>query len=144
MTASSILPCSWKLKVNYFVIYLEIPLHAEISDSGMKWMMTHYCCRYDADNCLEYLLKNYFVENGSAYIDYVNAPTAEGYTPLHLCATWRGEKAFPVLYYYGGLNLGSRDMSNRTPLDLAYQFRRDEMSKILVNFKELSVYFTIV
>ena len=106
--------------------------------------MTHYCCRYDADNCLEYLLKNYFVENGSAYIDYVNAPTAEGYTSLHLCATWKGEKSFTVLYYYGGLNLGSRDMSNRTPLDLAYQYRCNEMSKILANFKELSVYFTIV
>ena len=110
----------------------------------MKWMMVHYCCRYDAENCLEYLLKNYFVEKGAGYLDYVNARTAEGYTPLHLCAMWKGEKAFAVLYYYGGLNLGSRDKLSKTALDLAYQHQCKEMTRVLMKWRELSVYFTIV
>ena len=26
--------------------------NTEISDKGMKWMLTHLCCRWDADDCL--------------------------------------------------------------------------------------------
>lgn len=85
----------------------------------MRWMMTHLCCRWDADNSLEYLLKNYFLSKPDGYIDFVNAPTIEGYTCLHLCALWQSEKCFYVLHHYGGLSLGAKNKMFKTPLESA-------------------------
>lgn len=55
---------------------------------------------------------------GSAigYIDYVNATTVDGETPLHLAATYKCDSAFAVLHYFGGLNLNARDKNSYTPL----------------------------
>jgi hypothetical protein len=83
-------------------------------------MFTHICCRFDAYNCLDYLLKHFFLENAVRFIDYVNAPTSEGDTPLHLCGVWRAEKCFNVLYFYGGLHLSAFNRNNKTPYNTAY------------------------
>ena len=29
----------------------------EISDEKMNWTMIHFCCRWDSEKCLEYLLR---------------------------------------------------------------------------------------
>ena len=62
--------------------------NSEISDEGMRWMLIHLCCRWDSDDCLEFLLKEYFADHPGAYVDLVNSQTIEGYTCLHLCAIW--------------------------------------------------------
>lgn len=49
--------------------------NSEISDSEMRWMLTHLCCRWDSDNSLEYLLKDYFIQSPHRFVDFVNAPT---------------------------------------------------------------------
>ena len=82
----------------------------------MMWMTSHMCCRWNSPHCLEYILKEYFSQNPVGYIDYVNAPTVEGYTPLHVCSIWRADKCFGLLLQYGGLNLKSHDKMRKTPL----------------------------
>ncbi len=96
-------------------------------------MLTHLCCRWDADNCLEYLLKDYFCSNPTNYIDFVNAPTSEGYTCLHLCAMWKAEKCFYVLHHYGGLNFNARDKMMKTPYETAVEYSKTGRMKETLN-----------
>ena len=89
----------------------------------MRWMLIHLCCRWDADNCLEYLLKDYFCQHPKNYIDFVNAETNEGFTCLHLCAIWKSEKCFYILHSFGGLCLNIKDKFNKTPYETATEYK---------------------
>lgn len=84
------------------------------------------------------------MENSSRYIDFVNAPTIEGYTALHLCALWKSEKCFNVLYYYGGLHLSPLDKSRKSPLEIAMQYKVQKMVEVLGKNKEVGIGFTLV
>ena len=101
----------------------------------MKWMLTHLCCRWDADDCLEYLLKEFFAENPKKYVDFVNAQTVEGYTCLHLCAIWMSEKCLKVLLNYGGVNLHARDSKNMIPYDVSLSYKSKENMEILNKYE---------
>lgn len=81
----------------------------------MGWMLTHLCCRWDSDACLEFLLRLSFVENPKGYINFVNCQTTEGYTCLHLCSVWNSVKCFKVLHKFGGLELNLKDSKLKTP-----------------------------
>lgn len=107
-------------------------------------MMTHLACRYDSNKCLEYLLRNYFVEFASIYINYANAPTIEGYSALHMCAMWKSEKCFNTLMYYGGLSLTSVDKNAKVPLDLAIQNKSKKIVDALNFYKEKGINFTLL
>jgi hypothetical protein len=89
-------------------------------------------------------LKHYFAEHGSLYIDFVNAPTIEGYTPLHLCGMWKAEKCFIVLNYYGGLALTSKDKFNKSPLEVASQYHCKKIVETLSSYRMLSISFTML
>ena len=97
----------------------------------MEWNLIHLCCRWDADKCLEYLLKEFFSKNPKDYATFVNSPTIEGYTCLHLCAIWKAEECFKVLNYFGGLRLCSRDGHSKTPLETAEEYKMNPMIKVL-------------
>lgn len=103
----------------------------------MDWMLTHLCCRWDADNCLEFLLKEYFSTNPRGYVDLVNAPTIEGYTCLHLCSIWGSEKCLKVLLTYGGLNMAARDGTAKTAYQTAQNFKNSEIAGTLQQYQDL-------
>ena len=104
-------------------------------------MLTHMCCRWDSPHCLEYLLKEYFSENPKGYIDFVNAPTVEGYTCAHLCGMWNAHKCFSLLLQYGGLNLKALDKMRKTPLEASLDYKSGKISDVLKQFKTLNIDF---
>ena len=87
-------------------------------------MPTHFCCRWDAPKCLEYILKEFYAFSPRGYIKFVNSPTSDGYTCLHLCAIWGSEKCFALLNEYGGLDLQYKDKMNKDALQTAKDFKR--------------------
>jgi|LakMenEpi03Aug12_release.lakeMendotaPanAssembly.Ray.scaffolds.fasta_scaffold401305_2 ankyrin repeat protein len=107
-------------------------------------MLTHISCRFDAFNCLDYLLKHQFIESPVKYIDYVNAQNIDGSTCLHLCGIWKADKCFNVLYFYGGLHLTASDKNRKTPLEMAIQNRCKKMVDILQNHRDQGISFTLV
>lgn len=104
--------------------------------------MTHFCARWDSGNCLEYLLKNFFIGSAIGYIDYVNATTVDGETPLHLAATFKCDTAFAILHYFGGLNLNARDKNSYTPLDSAQANKAKNIVEGLKKYRDSNITFT--
>lgn len=106
----------------------------EISDEKMNWTMIHFCCRWDSEKCLEYLLREFFSEQPKSYPAFVNSQTIEGYTCLHLCAIWMAEECFKVLNHFGGLSLCSRDGHSKTPLKIAEEYKTKSMIPLLKQY----------
>lgn len=87
-------------------------------------------------------MKDYFIKNPQKYIDFVNAPTVEGYTTLHICGMYKSEKCFFVLHTFGGLSLNAKDKSTKTPLETAVSYRCKKMEEVLATYKKMGVNFT--
>jgi hypothetical protein len=95
------------------------------------WTTIHFCCRFDAPLCLDYFLKKCYLQNMKQYVIFVNQPTLEGSTCLHLCATWGSNKCFALLVKYGGLNLTLRDKLEKSVFNIVHDYGRKDMEATL-------------
>jgi hypothetical protein len=77
---------------------------------------------------LSYLLRKYFQEHPTGYVNFVNSQTCEGYTALMLSAIWNSERCFSLLMNFGGSDLTIRDSRHADVLSHAVSYRRHQFS----------------
>jgi hypothetical protein len=58
------------------------------------------------------------------YLIFINQPTVEGFTCLHLCGIWGAMNCFILLIKYGGLNLSLKDKLERSILNIMDDYDR--------------------
>lgn len=58
------------------------------------------------------------------YLFFINQPTIEGFTCLHLCGIWNAIKCFILLLKYGGLNLALKDKLERSVTHIMHDYNR--------------------
>lgn len=107
-------------------------------------MAHHYCCRFNAFKVLDFILKTAYLEDPRNYVQFVNEPTVEGFTCLHLCAIWNAPDCLKLLLRFGGLNLEAKDNYQITPYLTAGNYKRADMKRQLKEYKDSGIRFLAV
>jgi ankyrin repeat protein len=124
-----------------FFIISDIPINAELSERGLFWMATHFCCRFNAFKVLDYVLKTAYLEDPKHYSNYVNEQTIEGYTCIHLCAIWNAPQCLDLLLKFGGISLQLKDKNQVSAYYTATNYKRQEIKNVLKEYEDIGVKF---
>ncbi len=81
--------------------------------------MLHYCARWDAVECMSYILKDKYRLDHDNYSTMTNAKTIEGYTPLMVSILYDSRNFITEFLSYGGIDIFIINNNKLTAYQLA-------------------------
>ena len=112
-----------KMKVHHS-IKIEIPSNVQVGPANTFWNFAHFCARWDAFECLQYMIKRIYAENTNLLLSFMNQKTIEGYTVMHVIIEWNAINCFYLILDFGGVDLSYTDKANNDVFSKAFLFKR--------------------
>jgi hypothetical protein len=56
----------------------------EVGPANTFWNFAHFCARWDAFECLAYMIKKVYAEKSTLLLSFMNQQTIEGFTAVHV------------------------------------------------------------
>lgn len=96
----------------------------EVGPANTFWNFAHFCARWDAFECLAYMIKKVYAEKSTLLLSFMNQQTIEGFTAVHVAIQWNAINCFYVMLDHGGLDLSYTDKANNDVFAKANLFKR--------------------
>ena len=81
--------------------------------------MLHICCRANATQCCEFLIRTYFIYFPNEYESWVNAGNRERMTAVMLCTLTASNKCLQSLLAGGGIDIHLIDSNKLSAYQIA-------------------------
>mmetsp|Transcript_23227 Transcript_23227/g.26919 ORF Transcript_23227/g.26919 Transcript_23227/m.26919 type:complete len:277 (-) Transcript_23227:102-932(-) len=93
--------------------------HEECSVKGYYWTAIHYACHFGAKDVLTYFIKYLYNKYPDDFVDIINIPTKENWTPLMISGIYGKPEMAELLLKAGGQRLSLKDKDSKTASELA-------------------------